>query len=206
MLHRNPRTEPLGSEVPKGPTPGEGSSRFCSGVPRGQQVKEERLGVCSHVVCKPRSCSQSYIWRERGKPLQTVSLDAPLCYGDPVPGAAPKVLTSGALARHGKTGRSYKSKMVLPCFLYAETVFLSFSLHCEIECYLQVKRSTDNEFFSESSGNGMYGVMTPFLGKKKKAYWLSAWRWLLGSFPCSVPGLKPEYLWHWDPLRILTQP
>lgn len=58
--------------------------------------------------------------------------------------------------------------MVLPCFLYAETVFLSFSLHCEIECYLQVKRSTDNEFFSESSGNGMYGVMTPFLGKKKK--------------------------------------
>lgn len=145
-----------------------------------------------------------------GKPLQTVSLDAPLCHGDPVPGAAPKVLTSGALARHGKTGSSYKLKMVLPCFLYAESVVLSFSMHCEIECYLQLKRSTDNEFFSESNGNGMYGVMTLFLEKKKKkkrkAYWLSAWRWLLGSFPCSVPGLKPEYLWHWDPLKILTQP
>ena len=49
MLHRNLRTEPLGSAVPKGPTPGEGSSRFCSGVPRGWQVKEERLGVCPHV-------------------------------------------------------------------------------------------------------------------------------------------------------------
>lgn len=58
--------------------------------------------------------------------------------------------------------------MVLPCFLYAESVVLSFSMHCEIECYLQLKRSTDNEFFSESNGNGMYGVMTPFLEKKKK--------------------------------------
>ena len=58
--------------------------------------------------------------------------------------------------------------MVLPCFLYAESVVLSFSMHCEIECYLQLKRSTDNEFFSESNGNGMYGVMTLFLEKKKK--------------------------------------
>lgn len=168
MLHRNPRTEPLGSEVPKGPSPGEGSSCFCSGVPRSWQVKEERLGVCPHVVSKPRSCSQSYIWREKGKPLQTVSPDAPLCHGDPVPGAAPKILTSGALARHGKTGRSYKSKMVLPCFLYAESVFLSFSLHCEIECYLQLKEVQTMNFFSESYGNSTYGVRTPFPEEKKK--------------------------------------
>ena len=72
------------------------------------------------------------------------------------------------IARHGKTGSSYKLKMVLPCFLYAESIVLSFSMHCEIECYLQLKRSTDNEFFSESNGNGMYGVMTLFLEKKKK--------------------------------------
>ena len=82
-----------------------------------------------------------------------------------------------------------------------------FSLHCEIECYLQLKEVQTMNFFSESNGNSTYGVRTPFPEKKKrKAYWLSAWRWLLGSFPCSVPGLKPEYVWPWDPLRILAQP
>lgn len=58
--------------------------------------------------------------------------------------------------------------MVLPCFLYAESVFLSFSLHCEIECYLQLKEVQTMNFFSESYGNSTYGVRTPFPEEKKK--------------------------------------
>ena len=45
---------------------------------------------------------------------------------------------------------------------------MSFSLHCEIECYLQLKEVQTMNFFSESNGNSTYGVRTPFPEKKKK--------------------------------------
>lgn len=158
-------------------------------------------------TCGPRSCSWSYIWRESGKPLQsarmllsamgTLSLEPPPKFWrqEPSPG----------------TGKQTEvvSRRRAPSFLYAESIFLFFSLLCELECYLQLKRSTDNEFFfwvQRLQHVWSDDIVSWKKIKRRKAYWLSAWRWLLGSFPFSVPGLKPDMHGIGTPLRILTQP
>ena len=90
-----------------------------------QRLAGEGTEIGGLPTCGPRSCSWSYIWRESGKPLQSVSPDAPLCHGDPVLGTTPKVLTSGALARHRKTDRSCKSKTGSPPFCMQRVYFCS---------------------------------------------------------------------------------
>ena len=144
--------------MPQGPHSGGGEQLLLQWGSQRLAGEGGGVRVCPHVTCKPRSCSWSCIWGERSIHLKTVNLDAPVHHGDPGPGATTKGLISGALQPQAPgtapwpgteklaevTGQRRCSPLS-SAFYISEGAFLSFSLHCEVECYLQLKRRTENE-------------------------------------------------------------
>lgn len=204
MLHRNQRTEHRASGFwcPQGPHSGGEEKLLLQWGSQTLAGEGGEVRVCPHVACKPRSCSWNCMWGEGSIHLKRVSLDAPAHHGDAGPGVTTKGLISGALQPQAtgtapwpgteKLAEVTSQRRCSPpssAFCISEGAFLSFSLHCEVECYLQFKRRTENEAVLSPMATV---CMEPHCFLKKKHTGSQLGDGLVRPFPCPLPGVKRD--------------